>query len=151
MLKALLDGRSIPPVLGPSLFKYLLGESPSVSDLAPFHPQLAAALKGLLELNWAEPAGAAVAEAVAEVQRLSGGPSSEGGEGALEGGVLGGQAPTSREEAEEYAQAVAEWLLVGARKAQLEELKNGFCAVDLSGYLPVFSARDLIFLFTNPA
>ena len=42
-------------------------------------------------------------------------------------------------------------MLVNCRREQLEALKAGFAAVDLSGYLPVFSPRDLISLFNSPA
>jgi hypothetical protein len=142
LVKCLIDGHAVPAVLAPSVFKFLLGaEVVAAADLEPFFPQLATILRQLGEVQFAQPGAVEQAlqlrhRAEALLPHLPHLPHA--------------RALTSEERCAEFAQRLAQEVLVDSRREQLEALKAGFSAVDLSGYLPVFSPRDLICLFTSP-
>eukprot|EP00238_Polyblepharides_amylifera_P013244 CAMPEP_0196578402 /NCGR_PEP_ID=MMETSP1081-20130531/7306_1 /TAXON_ID=36882 /ORGANISM="Pyramimonas amylifera, Strain CCMP720" /LENGTH=470 /DNA_ID=CAMNT_0041897607 /DNA_START=174 /DNA_END=1586 /DNA_ORIENTATION=+ len=144
MVKCVIDGYPIPPVFGPSLPKFLLGEAPTLQDLEPFHPHLATKLNTLLSLNFQS----SRAQQISLLQQIH--------EIILEINLLLGSSDSKmpslndRVDCEEYVMNIIEQVLIDSRKPQLNALKEGFSAVDLSCYLLVFSSRDLSFLFTSP-
>jgi len=45
LMKCLIDGKAVPPLFAPSLFKYLVGRRPTMHDLEAFDPNLALRLR----------------------------------------------------------------------------------------------------------
>jgi hypothetical protein len=45
LMKCIIDGKPIPPLFAPSLFKYLVGKKPDMNDLEAFDPNLALRLR----------------------------------------------------------------------------------------------------------
>eukprot|EP00750_Incisomonas_marina_P009279 INCI15882.1.p1 GENE.INCI15882.1~~INCI15882.1.p1 ORF type:complete len:987 (+),score=138.56 INCI15882.1:207-3167(+) len=57
LVKAIFDGQPVPAPFAPSLYKYLLGVTPNLHDLAAYDPSLADQLRMLLDAEDAEDMG----------------------------------------------------------------------------------------------
>jgi len=116
--KNILDGRAIPARLANSFFKYLLGQTPTFSDLECYDVKSA-----LFYL------------------RLKATPGSERFQLSFEDG----QKVTDANKKNFVDKKTFE-ILVGCRRRQLEEIKRGFYSVDLSQFWKVLSASELMLM-----
>jgi hypothetical protein len=166
LLKVLIDGRTISKVFAPTLWRYLLDprdpsvRQPPVEDLESFDRELATSMRQNLLLGtgkvdeWGltfEGLGLADGQDGQDANGNSGAGGATRGRSGMRGGAITAETSVTEANKADYVRLKRAWKLVGCRERELQALRRGFKAHDLSTQLSHFNADDLMCVLTGPS